>query len=41
MRFSYYNLDKDEFNRKYSYQKKKKLFTIQLTELKINIKTTK
>ena len=28
MRFSYYNLDKDDFNKKYSHFKKKKLFTI-------------
>lgn len=28
MRFSYYNLDKDDFNKKYSRFKKKKLFTI-------------
>lgn len=28
MRFSYYNLDKDDFNKKYGRFKKKKLFTI-------------
>ena len=28
MRISYYNLDKDDFNKKYSRFKKKKLFTI-------------
>lgn len=28
MRFSYYNLDKDDFNKKYNRFKKKKLFTI-------------
>ena len=33
MRFSYYNLDKDDFNKKYSHLKKKKLFTIQFNHI--------
>lgn len=33
MRFSYYNLDKDKFNRKYSSLKKKKLFTIYFNHI--------
>ena len=33
MRFSYYNLDKDDFNKKYSRLKKKKLFTIQFNHI--------
>ena len=33
MRFSYYNLDKDDFNKKYSRLKKEKLFIIQFNHL--------
>ena len=33
MRFSYYNLEKDDFNKKYSRLKKKKLFTIQFNHI--------
>ncbi len=33
MRFSYYNLDKDDFNKKYNRFKKKKLFTIRFNHL--------
>ena len=33
MRFSYYNLDKDDFNKKYSHFKKKKSFTIWFNHL--------
>lgn len=33
MRFSYYNLEKDEFNRKYSHLNKKKLFTIYFNHI--------
>ena len=33
MRFSYYNLDKDDFNKKYSRLKKEKLFIIQFNHI--------
>ena len=33
MRFSYYNLDKDDFNKKYSRLKKEKLFTIHFNHI--------
>ena len=33
MRFSYYNLGKDELNKKYSRFKKKKLFSIYFTHI--------
>ena len=33
MKFSYYNLDKDDFNKKYSRCKKKKLFTIRFKHI--------
>lgn len=37
MRISYYNLDKDDFNKKYSRFKKKKLFTIWFNHILENI----
>ena len=33
MKFSYYNLDKDDFNKKRSDYKKKKLFTIHFNHI--------
>ena len=33
MRFSYYNLEKDDFNKKRSNYKKKKLFTIHFNHI--------
>ena len=33
MKFSYYNLDKDDFNKKRSNYKKKKLFTIYFNHI--------
>ena len=33
MRFSYYNLDKDDIGKKYSHFKKKKLFTIHFNHI--------
>lgn len=33
MRFSYYNLDKDDIGKKYSHFKKKKLFTISFNHI--------
>ena len=33
MKFSYYNLEKDDFNKKYSRLKKNKLFIIQFNHL--------
>lgn len=33
MKFSYYTLNKDDFNRKYSHLKKKKLFTIRFNHI--------
>ena len=33
MRFSYYNLDKDDIGKKYSHFKKKKLFTIRFNHI--------
>ena len=33
MRFSYYNLDKDDLNKKHSHFKKKKLFSIYFTHI--------
>lgn len=33
MRFSYYNLDKDDIGKKYSHFKKKRLFTISFNHI--------
>lgn len=33
MRFSYYNLDKDDIGKRYSHFKKKKLFTISFNHI--------
>ena len=33
MKFNYYNLEKDNFNKKYSNYKKKKLFTIYFNHI--------